>query len=554
MTRKRKKIFIGVAWPYVNGILHIGHLAGYLLPADIFARFQRLRGNDVLMVSGSDCHGTPITLEAEEKKTKPSEIVKIYHKKHKELFKLFNISFDVYTKTTTRNHKKLVQDVFLKLLRKNFIFKKKSLQYFSKKENRFLPDRYVEGTCPYCGFEHARGDQCDKCGNVLKEGELIKPRSKITGFPVMLKETEHYYFNLPLFSKFLSNYIKDKKKIWRKWIYQESLSWIKRELEPRSITRDIGWGITIPSKKIPQKKKIKNISKKRIYVWFEAVLGYISASREWDEKNWKKFWFGKNLYHYYFMGKDNLFFHSILFPSQLYGSFRRKIHLPDYLAVNHFLMLNGKPFSKSRRTIIDSKYIGEKYGVDPVRFYLTLIAPEISDSSFTWKGFVETNNNILIGNIGNFINRTLNLSKIGKNFSKKDIEKDIEFQVKKIIKESKENLEECKFIEFIRNIISLSSLGNKYLEEKSPWKLNKKSSEFTKIISNALFILLAIQLLLKPLLPQTTKKLSQLTSIDINFWPENETVFLKEKINKIKVEYVEALFRKIDPRVITEEN
>lgn len=556
-AKKRKKIFIGVAWPYVNGTLHIGHLAGYLLPADIFARFQRLKGNNVLMVSGSDCHGTPITLEAEKIGKRPAEIVRKYHKKHRELFKLYEISFDIYTKTTTRNHKETVQKIFLNLLKRGFIFKKKSLQYFSEKENRFLPDRYVEGKCPYCGYPYARGDQCDRCGAIIGEGELINPKSKISKTKVILKETEHYYIDLPKFKKFLKRYLKNKRKLWRKWILKESLGWLKKGLKSRSITRDINWGIKIPTKKIPKHLRIKNASQKRIYVWFEAVIGYLSASIEWSKKrkkNWKEFWFSKNnISHYYFMGKDNLFFHSILFPSQLYGAFK-KIHLPDYLIVNQFLTFEEKPFSKSRNVIIESSYIGKKYGVDPVRFYLTLISPETTDSSFTWEDFVNVNNNVLIGNIGNFIHRTLKLSKKTKGINKKYIEKNVEKNIKKYLNNIQKNLERCNFKNYVREVINLSSFGNKYLEEKSPWTLQKESEDFKKTVSNALFIILALYLSLIPLIPNSTQKLSQFLNVKIEKWPEKNTIsFLKKYLRKIKIKREKVLFQKIDLSVIEKE-
>ncbi len=311
---KKQNIFIGVAWPYVNGELHIGHLAGYLIPADIYARFHRYIGNNVLMVSGSDCHGTPITLEAEKKKISPKELVSLYHPKHKKLFNLYNLSFDVYTKTTTTNHKRVVQDLFIRLIKNGYIYKKETNQYFSLKENRFLPDRYVEGVCPYCKFPNARGDQCDNCGRVLEAGELIKPKSKLTGFPVGLNETEHYYFDLPKLEPFLRKYIAKNGPRWRKWVYEETLGWLKKGLRPRSISRDINWGVEIPVKSLPKNLQIKNAKDKRIYVWFEAVIGYLSASIEWSRttEKWRNFWYSNGfITHYYFMGKDNLVFHTL---------------------------------------------------------------------------------------------------------------------------------------------------------------------------------------------------------------------------------------------------
>lgn len=545
-----QKIFIGLAWPYVNSDLHIGHLAGYLLPADIFARFHRLINDDVLMVSGSDCFGTPITIEAEKQKVSPRQIAQEYHQKFIELFKLADIEFDLYTKTNTNNHQKVVQKIFLKLLKKNFIFKDKTRQYYSQAEKRFLPDRYVEGICPDCGFGQARSDQCDNCNSLLKEGELIKPKSKISQKPVELKLTEHYFFDWPKLQKFLEEYIESKKG-WRQWVYQETLDWLKKGLKPRAITRDLDWGIEIPKNKIAKELQIENIENKRIYVWFEAIIGYLSGSIEWAKKtnkSWRDFWYNAKARHFYFMGKDNLIFHTLFWPGQLYA-YDSKIHLPDFPAINQFLTLNNQKFSKSRGISISSAYLVKTYGSDAVRFYLCSIMPENADANFTWQDFADKNNNLLIGNLGNFINRSLTLA---KNLNFKDnfnFDLSIEKQIAKILTQAKTALQNCEFRKYLETILELSDFGNKYIAEKQPWALKNKS----QVISNCSFIVLALLLLIKPLMPNASKNLSAILGIKIDLWPQNEIKILKQLVHKIKIGKIKPLFKKIDAKEIKKE-
>ncbi|MFH1392262.1 MAG: methionine--tRNA ligase [bacterium] len=536
----KQKIFIGLAWPYVNGDLHIGHLAGYLLPADIFARFHRFLGNDVLMVSGSDCFGTPITLEAEKRKIFPKQVVQEYHPKFLKLFKQANIKFDLYTRTDTKNHQKVVQDFFLKLFGKGFIFKDKTEQYYSQAEKKFLPDRYVEGTCPICRFKQARSDQCEKCNTLLKEGELINPKSKLSQAPVELKQTEHYFFDWPKLQKFLEKYIKSKTN-WREWVYKETFNWLKKGLKPRAITRDITWGVEIPKNKIPKKLQIENIKNKRIYVWFEAVIGYLSGSIEWAEKtnkNWRDFWYNTQAKHFYFMGKDNLIFHTLFWPGQLYA-YDKKINLPDFPAINQFLTLENQKFSKSRGIYIDSSDFVEKYGSDAVRFYLCAIMPEKADADFTWQDFISKNNNILIGNLGNFINRSLTLAK-NLNFKNNlNLNLKIEKKVSQSLSQAKVALGNCQFRKYLETILDLSDFGNKYIAQKKPWALKNNK----QVIFNCGFIVLALCALIKPLMPNAYKNLSSMLNLKIDFWPEIK--ILKKLVYKIKIKQNKPLFKKI---------
>lgn len=543
---QKQKIFIGLAWPYVNGDLHIGHLAGYLLPADIFARFHRFLGNDVLMVSGSDCFGTPITLEAEKRKIHPRQIIQEYHSKFLKLFKLACIKFDIYTKTSTQNHQEVVQKFFLELLKKNFIFKDKTLQYYSETKKRFLPDRYVEGICPNCGFKQARSDQCEKCSTLLSQGELINPKSKISKKPVKLKQTEHYFFDWPKLQKFLEKYLNSKKN-WRPWIYKETLDWLKKGLKPRAITRDIAWGVEIPKNKIPKKLQIENIQNKRIYVWFEAVIGYLSGSIEWAKKaknrKYQDFWYNAKAKHFYFMGKDNLIFHTLFWPGQLYA-YDAKINLPDFPAINQFLTLENQKFSKSRGIYINSSDLVEKFGADAVRFYFCSIMPENADANFTWQDFISKNNNLLIGNLGNFINRSLALA---KNLDFKQghaLDLKIEKKVSQSLSQAKTALQNCEFRKYLETLLELSDFGNKYIAEKKPWLLKNNH----QVISNCSFIVLALLVLIKPLMPNAFKNLSAMLGIKIDLWPDAKT--LKKLISKIKITKIKPLFKKIDEKIL----
>ena len=553
-----KKFFIGVAWPYVNGDLHIGHLAGYLLPADIFARFQRLIGNDVLMVSGSDCYGTPITVEADKRGITPEELVNEYHPKDVALFELYHISYDLYTKTTTPNNAKVVQDEFVALVKNGYIYKDKTFQYYSDEEKRFLPDRYVEGTCPNCGYTEARSDQCDKCGKVLESGELKNPVSKLTKKLVAMKETENYFLDWPKLQPFLEKYIAEKGPQWRTWEFEEAKGWLKRGLRPRAITRDMTWGVPIPVDELSIEYRISNIESKRIYVWFEAVTGYLSASKEWALKNdqadlWKDWWYNEKSVHYYFMGKDNLVFHTLFWQGQLHG-YDEKLHLPDVPIINNFLNLEGEKFSKSRGVTIDSLYIAETYGVDPVRFYLTYIMPENSDANFAWGDFVDFNNSILIGKFGNFINRVLKLAEKTALTTNFVLDKKLTVSIVRTFETTYSHLEKCELKLYAQSIIELSEAGNKYVAEKEPWRLKKDSEEYKAIISNALLVVLALLLITRPLIPVSNRKLKSMLGVDFEKWDRKVDVEdLIKKLAEIKITEPKPLFAKIDPEIIDKE-
>jgi len=425
-----RKVLIGVAWPYVNGDIHVGHLGGYLLPADIIARFHRLQGEDVLMVSGSDCYGTPITVEADKKGLKPQEVVGMYHIKDLELFKLYNLNYNFYTKTTTPEHKKVVHEVFLNLLKNGYIEKDIMQQYYSLDDKQFLPDRYVEGTCPYCNAENQRSDQCENCGRWLKDGELINPVSKLTGSKIELRDTEHYFLNFKKLEPELKKYLDTNKDSWKNWIWQEADGWLREGLQKRAITRDMDWSMELPVeeiKKLSPELQLSDFTGKRIYVWFEAVIGYLSAVRSWtgmkpgaedsiyyqqegQSKNWQDWWQNPDALIYNFMGQDNLVFHTLMWPGELIG-LGQGYSLPRYVVVNKFLNYEGKKFSKSRNWTIDSKKIADKYGVDLVRYYIARTLPENKEGNFTWEDFVSAINNELVANLGNLVNRMMSFTK-----------------------------------------------------------------------------------------------------------------------------------------------
>lgn len=556
---KHKKILIGVAWPYVNGDLHIGNFISTFLPADISARYHRLRGRDVLMVSGSDCFGTPTTIEADKRKITPKDVENEYHPKRVELVESLNISFDLYTKTDTPNHKKISQDFFIKLLQKGYIFKGSSEQYYSETEKRFLPDRYVEGTCPNCKFEGARSDQCENCGAVLQQGELINPLSKNTKTPVALKTTEHYFLDWPKLQPFLEGYV-EKTSGWRNWVSQEAKGWLKVGLKPREITRDLDWGVELPIEQIPVEQRIANIENKRIYVWFEAVIGYFSASVEWAEltdKEWNPFWYEDNAYHYYFMGKDNLIFHTLFWPGQLHV-YDEKLKLPDNVVIAQFLNLEGKKFSKSRGLIVDPIYISKKFGIDPIRFYLTLIMPENEDSNFSWDDFYEKVNGVLIGNFGNYINRVLTLSKDldFSKFSEDDLEKEVKEKTLEAFENAYDFMDGAKFKDYLNEVMELSAFGNALMSQKEPWKLKTTDEKaFEKLMFNLVFLVSALNLLASPLFPNAAKTLAENIELGEISLPEKDKIeeLLLEKMKKIKVLKVEPLFSKLDKKDIEEE-
>jgi methionyl-tRNA synthetase len=507
-----ERIFIGVAWPYADGSLQLGNLVGADLPADIFARYHRLKGNEVLMVSGSDQHGTPITLKAEKEGKNPQEIIDFYQQEFLDCWQKIGISFDLFTGTSTDNHTEVVQDIFLKLLEKGYLYRNIVPQLYCPQCKRFLPDRYVEGICPYCKTPGARGDQCDACSKPLNATELIDAYCRICSTPPVLKDSEHFFLKLSAFQERLEKWADEKKAIWRPNVYGFTQRYLKEGLRDRAITRDIEWGIPVP---------IEGFESKRIYVWVEAVIGYLSASKEWakeivgDKDKWHDFWDEeKGAKSYYFLGKDNIPFHTIIWPAMLmgYGS----LNLPTDVPANEFLTIEGKKVSKSLNWAVWLPDYLSRYDPDPLRYMLSINMCETSDTDFSWHEFIRRNNDELVATYGNLVNRVLTITY--RNFDGCIPQADeFDSQSQALLKKAEDTitimdelLYKCHFREAIRSAMTLAQETNRYLDEKSPWKIIKEDRQAAAI---ALFVSIAILSCLRtvmyPFLPFSSQKLHE---------------------------------------------
>jgi methionyl-tRNA synthetase len=496
-----ERIFIGVAWPYANGSLHLGHIAGCYLPADIFARYNRLKGREVLMVSGSDEHGTPITITAENEKTTPQTIVDRYNKEHTENMIQLGISFDLFTRTSTKNHESVVQEIFSTLHEKGYVYRKSVDAFYCKSCTRFLPDRYIEGTCPYCHFEKAKGDQCDNCGKLLDTAELEDVRCKICGGSPVKKETEHFFFALSNFESKLLDWMKDKKH-WKSNVLRFTHNWLKGGLQDRAITRDISWGVNVP---------VQGFENKRIYVWFDAVIGYLAASKEWSQRKgdpleWEKWWKDKNARHYYFLAKDNIPFHSIIWPSILMG-YDESLNLPYDIPANEYLCLKGEQFSKSRSVAVWVPDILKRFDPDAVRYYLSINMPENKDSNWLWNDFVAKNNDELVGTYGNFVHRVVtftykNFGSIPEKGELKDIDQEALRKIEETYEEVGDCIEHCRFKKGLRAAMNLAQFGNFYFDQNQPWHVIKEDKErCASVLHICLKIVQALAVFTAPYLP-----------------------------------------------------
>lgn len=542
-VKRKRKIFIGVAWPYVNGPIHIGHLAGAYLASDYFTRYHRLKGDEVLMVSGSDMHGTPTTVVAEKEGVKPIIIANRYHLQDKKIFKQFGVSFDLYTKTSTQNHKQLTQSIFLSLLKRGLLFEKITQQSYCSKCKRFLPDRYVEGKCPYCYFKNARGDQCDQCGQTLNSVDLIDPLCKICGSRSIAKKTKHFFLDLPQLEKELKQWV-NKQSHWRKHVREFTLSWLKKGLKPRPVTRDMNYGIPVP---------VEGFENKVIYVWFEAVIGYLSASIEWAKRkgkpqSWKEYWYDPNCKHFYFIGKDNIPFHTIIWPAILMG-YDKNLQLPYDVPANNFLLLEGKQLSKSRGWYVDAQEMLDNYPPDLTRYFFAVNAPENKDINFSWKQFVERNNNELVAILGNFIHRVLVFTQ--ENFSGRIPEGSLDPKVKREIEKTfistESFLEKCRFQQAMVEILKLASFSNRYLDLQSPWiSIRKEGKKAKETIYNCLQIINALKILFYPFMPFAAERLHEMLGSTGTVENNEGWSFNLLDINQ-KLPKPEVLFEKIDP-------
>jgi methionyl-tRNA synthetase len=546
-----ERILIGVAWPYANNQIHLGHTAGAYLPADIFARFHRMKGNEVLMVSGSDTHGTPITLKADEEGKTPEQVATYYHEQFVEAFKKLGISFDLYTDTNTANHAAVTQDIFLKLLDKGYIYKDTVLQAWCPSCQRFLTDRYIEGTCPFCNFAGARGDQCDQCGKPMNPVELKESRCRICGAKPEFKNSEHFFLKLSVFQDRLIEWIKPKT-FWRPNVYSFTLHYLQDGLKDRAITRDMDWGVPIP---------LPGYENKRIYVWFEAVIGYLSASKEWakivkDDERWRLFWEQESK-AYYFIGKDNIVFHSIIWPAMLMGY--GGLNLPYDIPANEFLTFEMKKFSKSRNWAVWLPDYLSRYSPDPLRYLLSINMPETTDTDFSWHEYYRRNNDELVATYGNLAHRVLTFTY--KNFDGSiptpgtldSQSQGLLDKAGQTMKATGDFISQCHFRDAIKEAMELAQAANRYLDDKAPWKAIKQDKAAA---GTSLYVAIAVLSCLRkafyPFLPFSSQKLHEYLGYSGNVQDSGWSFTLPQGGQKLAVP--QPLFVKLDEKMVEEEN
>jgi len=524
MSASPRKILVAVAWPYANGPRHIGHVAGFGVPSDVFARYHRLRGNDVLMVSGTDEHGTPVMVAADREGVSPRELADRNNDIIREDLRRLGLAYDLFTRTTTENHHRVVRDVFRTLYEHGFIFEQTTVGAFSASTGQTLPDRYVEGTCPICGFPDARGDQCDNCGNQLDPEDLIEPRSKIDGEPPVFRETSHLFLDLPAFKERLTEWI-GAQEHWRPNVKRFSLELV-RELRPRAVTRDLDWGVRIPVEGYDERDD------KRIYVWIDAVVGYLSAAVEWARNRgtpdaWRDWWQDPDARHYYFMGKDNIVFHSVIWPSQLLGYERggelgagQPLDLPYDIVSSEFLTMEGRQFSTSRNVVIHVGDFLERYDPDALRYFLTAAGPETQDTDFTWAEFVRRNNGELVANWGNLVNRTL--TNAHRHFGAVPEPGELTEADEALLREVEggfelvgAQIEQARFRAALAEAMRLASRVNQYVSDQAPWALVENDRDrAATVLYVALRAIDNLKIVFAPFLPFSSQRLHELLGFD----------------------------------------
>ncbi|MCA9868581.1 MAG: methionine--tRNA ligase [Anaerolineae bacterium] len=516
-------VLVCIAWPYANSDIHQGNVTGSHLPGDIFARYHRLRGDHVLMVSGSDSHGTPVTVKAEEVGQSNLEVYEHYHARFLELFRGLGISYDLFTSTHTENHFQVSQDIFTRLLENGYLYRKVTPQMYSPETGTFLPDRYVEGTCPNCGYTGARGDQCDNCNTLFESAaQLINPRSKRDNTSLVLRDTEHFFLDLPAIAEdSLSAWIHDDKEYWRPQVINFARNFIDQGLIGRAVTRDMDWGIPVPVE--------DGYDDKVLYVWFEAVIGYLSATIEWaknsgDPDAWREWWYKPAARTFYFIGKDNIPFHTVFWPAQLLGARGlysdhpdARLNLPYDVPANEFMNMEGRKISGSRHWGVWMLEALDRYDPDPLRYYLTTNMPETRDSDWSWSGFIERNNNELVANWGNLVNRVLNMTRRyfdGVVPEPGDLTAADEALLTTLdagFATVAEFYDGCKFRAAVGEILRLSTLVNQYLEETSPWTTIKTDPAAAgRALYVALQAINGLKVLWAPVLPFTSQALHEM--------------------------------------------
>lgn len=546
MEKKFKRTTVTSALPYANGPVHIGHLAGVYVPADIYVRYLRLKKEDVLFIGGSDEHGVPITIRAKKEGITPQDVVDRYHKLIKDSFKEFGISFDIYSRTTSETHRQVASDFFRKLYEKGEFIEKTSMQYYDEEAQTFLADRYITGECPHCHAEGAYGDQCEKCGTSLSPTELINPKSAISGSKPVMRETKHWYLPLDKHESWLRQWILEDHKEWRNNVYGQCKSWLDMGLQPRAVSRDLDWGIPVP---------VEGAEGKVLYVWFDAPIGYISNTKELLPDTWETWWKDPETRLIHFIGKDNIVFHCIVFPAMLKaeGSYI----LPDNVPSNEFLNLEGDKISTSRNWAVWlHEYLAEFPGKqDVLRYVLTANAPETKDNDFTWKDFQARNNNELVAVYGNFVNRALQLTQkyyegiVPACGELTEYDKQTLDEFKDVKQKVEELLDNFKFRDAQKEAMNLARIGNKYIADSEPWKLIKTDPERVKtIIFISLQLTANLAIAFEPFLPFSSKKLRNMLNIDSFEWEQLGRIDLLTAGHQLGKP--ELLFEKIEDDVI----
>ncbi len=552
MENKKEKVLIFTAWPYANGDLHLGHIAGCYLPADIFARYNRIKGRDVKMFSGSDQHGTPVTVRADKEKISPAEVAQRYHESYLKIWEKLGISYTFYTKTHTDNHREVVHGIFLTLMDKGYIEKRTMKMPHCDNCSRFLPDRYVEGECPYCHSKDARGDQCDNCGKTLDPEDLINPSCKLCGRPPQIRETEHFFLKLSAFNDKLLEWLKDKEHF-RPNVHNFTRQYLTDGLHDRAITRDIQWGVPVP---------LEGYDNKRIYVWFEAVIGYLSAAILWAKESgnpdaWQDYWKNPSCRAYYFIGKDNIPFHTLIWPAILLG-YGNDLQLPYDVPSNEYLTLEGRQFSTSRNWAVWVPDFLERYDPDPLRFVLSANMPETSDSDFSWQEFLRRNNNELVATYGNLVHRTLSFThkkfkgQVPSPGALTPADEEILALAQKTLQDMDEQLNRCSFREALRTCMKLAQEANRYLEETSPWLAIKTDRQKA---ATSLWVTIQLINTLKvafyPYIPFSSEKLHAILGftggIEEMGWRHYEVP------GETSFEAPKPLFRKLDEEIVEQE-
>ena len=549
-----ERIFIGVAWPYANGPLHLGHVAGCYLAADIFARYHRLKGDDVLMVSGSDTHGTPITVRAEQEGIEPQDVVDRYHAMFMDSWERLGITFDLFTSTNTENHREVVQEIFTSLLEKGYIYRANMQLAYCADCNRFLPDRYVEGTCPHCGDQRARGDQCEACGRTLDPQDLVQPRCLLSGTTPEFRESEHFFLKLSAFQEPLLEWVRGQDH-WRPNVLNFTRRFLEDGLKDRAISRDLTWGIDLP---------LEGYEDKRIYVWFEAVIGYLSAAKEWAQKTggaWEDFWKAPDTKGYYFIGKDNIPFHTIIWPAMLmaYGG---GLNLPYDIPANEFLSLEDRKFSTSQNWAVWVPHYLDRYDPDPLRYLLSINMPESGDADFSWSEFVRRNNEELVATYGNLVNRVLSFTH--KNFDGKipapgpldEVDQALLDTAREAMAAVDQSLKICRFKAGIAQAFALAQEANRYLNTKAPWQSIKTHPEAAATtLFTAIQVINCLKLILSPYLPFSSQRLHEILGFDGRV--EGEPWDFDASVQRIvaggSLGEPAPLYTKLDPGVVDQE-